>query len=294
MIKFILAAFSDEAALDLMEQIKACKANGVTHIELRNYSINGGPQKTSSDTTIEEAKEIKAILDANDMKVSAIGSKYGKIEIDEDFEPHFEEFKNTVEVARILGTNKIRMFSFFFTKGQSLEDYRDEVMRRVRIMAEYSYSRGVLCCHENEKDIYGDTADRCVDLHTEMGDILGGVFDPSNYIQCGEDTIEAYEKVEDFITYFHIKDCQKSDGYVVPAGKGDGNIEALLKVYAEKGDNLITTMEPHLKVFEGLAALDKDSDVKANSNTAYSYKDNLESFGAACDAYHAIMASINS
>ncbi|MFI3229090.1 MAG: sugar phosphate isomerase/epimerase [Bacillota bacterium] len=293
MIKFQLAAFSDEASLDLMEQIAACKTHGVTHIELRNYSINGGPQKNSSDTTIEEAKEIKAILDANDMKVSAIGSKYGKIEIDEDFIPHFEAFKNTVEVAKILGTDRIRMFSFFFTKGQSIDLYREEVIRRVRVMAEYSYARGVLCCHENEKDIYGDIADRCVDLHKELGEILGGVFDPSNYIQCGEDTIEAYAKVSPYITYFHIKDCQKSDGYVVPAGHGDGNIGILLTEYAKKGENLIVTMEPHLKVFEGLAALDKDSDEKAESNDKYNFKDNLESFAFACGAYYEVLSSIN-
>ena len=34
-----------------------------------------------------------------------------------------DELKNCVEVANILGTERIRMFSFFFTKGQDLKEY---------------------------------------------------------------------------------------------------------------------------------------------------------------------------
>ena len=140
MARFLYSAFSDEAADSIDGQIAACKANGVTHMELRG--VDG---KNISEFTVDEAKALKEKLDANGMKVSSIGSYYGKIEITDDFEPHFEGFKNTVEVAKILEAKYIRLFSFYFTKGESYEEYRPEVMRRVRAMAEYSKERGVLC-----------------------------------------------------------------------------------------------------------------------------------------------------
>ncbi|MBQ7101209.1 MAG: TIM barrel protein, partial [Clostridia bacterium] len=117
MLDFILTGFADEAAKELDGQIAALKRNGMSYFEPRG--IDG---KNIADFTVEEAKALKEKLDANGIRVSSIGSPFGKIEIDEDFEPHFEKFKNTVEVAKILDTKFIRMFSFFFTKGQSYED----------------------------------------------------------------------------------------------------------------------------------------------------------------------------
>ncbi len=107
MAEFILSAFSDEAGIDLDEQIRACQANGITHMELR-----GLPQGNVSSLTTDDAWVLKAKLDAEGMQVSAIGSPYGKMNIADDFEPHFAAFQNTVEVAKILGCHLIRMFSF--------------------------------------------------------------------------------------------------------------------------------------------------------------------------------------
>lgn len=212
MARFLYSAFSDEAADSIDGQIAACKANGVTHMELRG--VDG---KNISEFTVDEAKALKEKLDANGMKVSSIGSYYGKIEITDDFEPHFEGFKNTVEVAKILEAKYIRLFSFYFTKGESYEEYRPEVMRRVRAMAEYSKERGVLCCHENERGIYGDIPERCLDLHKELGDVIGGIFDPANYILNGVEILPAYELLEPYITYMHVKDAIGAEETVVPA-----------------------------------------------------------------------------
>ena len=148
MARFILSAFADEASADIREQIAACKQNGIGFIELRN--VNG---KNISDFTVDEAKELKELLDSEGMGVSSIGSHYGKIEITDDFAPHFEAFKNTVEVAKVLGAKYIRMFSFYFRNGESFEEYHEEVFSRLAAMADYAKAHGVLCCHENEKEI---------------------------------------------------------------------------------------------------------------------------------------------
>ncbi len=284
MAKFLFSAFADEASADILEQIAACKANGIDYIELRN--VNG---KNISNFTVEEAKELKKLLDDNGIKVSSIGSHYGKIEITDDFEPHFEAFKQTVEVAKVLETKYIRMFSFFFTKGQKIEEYKDEVYRRLDAMVDYANEHGILCCHENEKGIYGDITERCVELAEHYGERMGCIFDPSNYIQCGCDTLEGFKLLNDKITYMHIKDCIAAIDTVVPAGEGDGHLEEILRMLDENEKVYFLSVEPHLRVFEGLENLEPD-DATANAmNKKFVYPDNQTSFAAACSAIHNII-----
>ena len=283
MAHFLFSAFADEASPSIAEQIEACKKNGIEYIELRNCD-----GKNISNLTTAEAEALKKQLDEGGIKVSSIGSHYGKIEITDDFEPHFEAFKNTVEVAKILGAKYIRMFSFYFTKGESTEEYKDEVLRRVGAMAEYSYEKGVLCCHENEKGIFGDIPERCLLLAETFGEKLGCVFDPANYLQCGAETLSGFRSLEKYVTYMHIKDVQVDSGTVVPAGEGDGKLEEILRILDSHEKPYFLSVEPHLRVFDGLDGLEPD-DETANKMNKYVYPDNKTSFAAACSAIHEIV-----
>lgn len=280
MATFHLSAFADEAGKTLNEQIAALKAHGMTHLEPR-----GLDEGNISVYTVEQAKEVKKVLDANGIGISSIGSHYGKIEITDDFAPHFEAFKNCVEVANILGTKRIRMFSFYFTKGEDHAEYRDEVFERLDKMATYSLENGVWCCHENEKEIYGDIDTRCLDIYKTFKGKIKGIFDPSNFIQCGVEILPAYEMLKDYIDYFHVKDCLFDGGQVRPAGKGDGHIVELLKrLAADKDGDHFLTLEPHLKVFDGLKDLETEGGTADVLKDDYTYATNREAFDAAADA----------
>ncbi len=279
-VKFYLSAFADEAGTTLAEQIDALKSHRMTHLEPRGLDYGN-----ISLYTVEQAKALKKILDDNGIKISSIGSHYGKIEITDDFAPHFDDFKNCVEVANILETDKIRMFSFFFTKGQSLTDYRDEVFERLDKMASYSLKNGVWCCHENEKDIYGDIADRCLEIYKTFEGKIKGVFDPANFIQCGQDILSAYDMLKDYIEYFHVKDCLFDGGKVRPAGLGDAHIVEVLEMAAkDKDGDIFLTLEPHLKVFDGLAALEGEGGTADQLKDDFTYPTNRAAFDAAADA----------
>lgn len=288
-VKFYLSAFADEAGGGIKEQIEALKAHKMTHIEPR-----GLDEGNISLYTPQQAKELKKILDDNGIGVSAIGSHYGKIEITDDFAPHFEDFKNCVEVANILGTQRIRMFSFFFTKGQDLKEYRDEVFERLDKMCTYSLGNGVWCCHENEKDIYGDTAERCLEIYKTFEGKIKGVFDPSNFIQCKQEILPSYEMLKDYIDYFHVKDCLMEDGKVRPAGLGDGQIVELLTRFAnEKDGDRFLTLEPHLKVFDGLKDLEGEGGTADQLKDDFTYPTNRAAFDAAADALDDCLTKAN-
>lgn len=288
MAKFVLSAFSDEAGGGILSQIDAVKANGITHIEPRGLDFGN-----ISDYTAEQCKELKKILDDNGVGISAIGSPFGKIKITDSFAPHFEKFKQCVENACILGTERIRIFSFYFNDGDSFADLRDEVMERLCAMGEYSLKSNIWCCHENEKGIYGDNADRCFDILQTLEGKIKGIFDPANFIQCGVDILPAYEKLEGFIDYLHIKDCLYEGGKVVPAGKGDGKIPELLKLFNKKDGEHFLTLEPHLKVFDGLEGLEQEGGTAFTLKDDYSYPSNRAAFDAAASALRELLKEIN-
>lgn len=280
MATFYLSAFADEAGGGILEQIDALKAHGMTHLEPR-----GLDEGNISLYSTEQAKELKKLLDDKDIKISAIGSHYGKIKITEDFNEHFDNFKKCVEVANILETKRIRMFSFYFSENENHSDYRDEVFERIGKMCDYSFKNGIYCCHENEKGIYGDNAERCFEILSEFKGKLKGVFDPANFIQCGVQILPAFELLKDYIDYLHIKDCIYDDGSIRPAGLGDGQIVQLLKRFNEinKNDTFLT-LEPHLKVFDGLKDLEEEGGTADKLKDDFTYKTNRDAFDVAANA----------
>ena len=283
MARFVLSAFADEASPKLDEQLRALREEGISLIELRG--VDG---KNVSNLTLEEAARVKAKLDAAGVKLSALGSPYGKSSLGVAFDEHLALFKHGLELCRVLDCRRIRMFSFYPAEGVSAGESREEVLRRLEIMISLAEEAGVQLVHENEKGIYGDDIARNADLLTYFGSRLGFAFDPANFIQCGVNTLEAYEALHERITYMHIKDAFLSDGAVVCAGHGDGHVpEILAALNRERQDEIILTIEPHLTVFEGLK--DLQDEALTHHET---YPDSVTAFRAAAAALKGILADL--
>ena len=276
-------AFADEASPMIDGQIKAIQRNGLQGLEIR--SVDG---ENVSGITIEKAKEVYQKINDAGLSVWSIGSPIGKIDIIKDsFSEHLDVLKRTIDIAREMKCGNIRMFSFYLPKDQEPGSFKNEVMDRLHQMAEMTAGSGVQLCHENEKGIYGDNAVRCCEILSEVPEIAG-VFDPANFVQCGQDTLEAWKLLKNHIKYLHIKDAMFADGSVVPAGKGEGNVPAIVKAYMEMG-GVCMTVEPHLKVFGGLKALEREGEETRMGNR-FVFETNDEAFGAACAALRAILA----
>ncbi len=277
-------AFADEAGAMIDHQIEALKRNGLKGLEIRN--VDG---ENVSSISLEKAREVRKKLEDAGLITWSIGSPLGKIDIEkDDFEAHLDSLRHTLEVADILGSKNIRMFSFFIPAGKDPADFRGVVLDRLHRMVEISRGSGITLCHENEKGIYGDIASRCLDVLTEVPE-LRGIFDPANFVQCGQDTLEAWDMLKDRIYYMHIKDALFKDSSVVPAGKGDGHVPEVLKAFlAQGGKNL--TVEPHLAVFDGLKGLERKGDRSIVGGGSFVFSSNDEAFDAACAALKELLA----
>lgn len=273
-MNFKLCAFADEADKNIDGQIKALLENDIRLLEIRG--VDG---ENISEISLQKAKEVREKLDDGGIVVWSVGSPFGKIKITDDFEKHFDSFKYGIEKAHILGAKNIRMFSFFVPKEEADACF-DKVMERLDKFRIAAKDSGVLLCHENEKGIFGDTADRCRLIHDTLPEIKA-VFDPANFVQCGENTITAWEKLSQYVEYMHIKDAL-ADGKVVPAGNGIGNVKRLVSRYGGE----VLTLEPHLSVFDGLKKLEADE--KTNIDE-FKYPNKRVAFDVAVDALKGIL-----
>ena len=228
MQNFIISGFLDEIDENIDIQFETLQKLGIKYFEPRG--ING---KDIADLTDDEVFSLLTAMKKYGIRASSIGSSIGKIGIRDDFEMHFEKFKRVIEIAKALGTEYIRIFSFYTPEGDDPNKYRGEVTFRLVKMITYAKSQNIVLLHENKKGIYGDTSERCFNLFDALySSNFKAVFDYANFVQCGEDAKECFNKLQPYIAYMHIKDA-KYDGNIITSND-DKNLEYILNGLKEK------------------------------------------------------------
>jgi sugar phosphate isomerase/epimerase len=241
-----LSAFADEVTDDFLGQVKYLESRHVGYIEPRFID-----KKNIMDLTKGELKDARTIIRDHGLKVSAIGSPIGKVRLGEPFEPHLDKFRHAVDLAVLFETPYIRMFSYYAPEGKNIDDYREQVMERMAAKVEVLEDTDVTMVHENEANIYGHTAENCVDMvETISSPKIRLAYDPANFV-WGEKITNNVEVcwpiMKPYVVHVHIKDWKlgAKDVGSIP-GKGDGQIKELLAELAVMNYEGCLTMEPHL------------------------------------------------
>lgn len=241
-----LSAFADEVADDFLEQVKYLAAEDVGYIEPRFVN-----KKNIMELTQSELSEAKKMITDHGLQVSAIGSPIGKVRIDEPFGPHLDKFKHAVELALFFETPYIRMFSYYAPEDCDIANYREPVLERMAAKIDVISDVDVTMVHENEVNIYGHSAENCVDLVEAIGSPrLRLVYDPANFV-AGEkitDNVKScWPLMKSWVVHIHIKDWKLGSDIGSMPGEGDGQIRELLAELAAINYDGCLTMEPHLQ-----------------------------------------------
>lgn len=238
-----LSGFGDEVDPDPTVQAAVLLALGASHIEVRSAwgtNVSGLPQ--------EQVRQLKEILDEKGLKVSAVASPIGKVEVSLPVDHEVARLRQIISVAKGLDTKYIRIFSFYRGEGQSQEDVREAVMERMAALAGVAGAEDVVLLHENEKGIYGDTPERVLDImQTVNSPALRVAWDNANFVQVGvKPYTEGYAMLRPYLEYLQVKDAISGTGEVVPAGEGDGELDATIAALAADGFTGFASLEPHL------------------------------------------------
>lgn len=251
-----ISGFADEISPDFEEQLQTVTKLGMHYISLRSANKKG-----IADYTVQEVQEnLMPVLEKYQVRVSSIGSPIGKVgvEDEEGFEKQKVQLEELCKICNLLDCRYIRMFSFFIPEGKDADAYRNVVISKLKQFLELAKQYDVILIHENEKEIYGDTKERCKVLFEEIADShFQAAFDFANFVQCGEDTEACWDMLQPYVAYIHIKDAVSTDNENVVCGTGEGKIETLLdRAINKEGYSGFLTLEPHLVLFDSLASLE--------------------------------------
>ena len=247
-----LSGFADEIADDFTTQCEVASGLGLKYQETRSaWGVN---ILKLDDAQLDTMKQTLA---SYGLQVSSIGSPIGKIFIDEPFEPHLEGMRHAAEVAKFFDAPYIRIFSFFIRPGGNPDDHRDEVLRRMRALADVAEEPGVILLHENETGIYGDIPRRCHDIVTSVDSPnLKLAWDPANFVQVGvRPFTEGYSLLRPYVEYFQVKDALVADASVVVAGAGNGEVVETVRALRDDSFDGFFSLEPHLGKYTEFGAL---------------------------------------
>jgi sugar phosphate isomerase/epimerase len=226
---------------------------GLKWAEFRNVSLDGRAAYVYQDATPVQLHSLRKQLDDAGVKLSVLDTAVYKITLPgttpagqnaRDLNPgtgefgrQLEDLKRAADAAHILGTQKVRIFTFkrVANPDEIFQRIVDELGKAVSVAKEHD----VILVIENEFDCNVATG-------TETGRLFGTLpdrtlmhnWDPGNCIEAGENPFpDAWNKLDHSrIAHMHLKDSKGRGWLPIGAGRIDfvGQFRALKQMrYAE-------------------------------------------------------------
>jgi len=263
-----LGVTSDEIDEDVKVAAEFLHSFGLGYAEIR--SIWG---KYNTSQPIEKVKEARALLDAQSVKTSILGTAFfrGTLPADNakgqaDLDAQWKLLDDAFERAEILGTNKLRTFGFMVARGETpTEKALARIYELETEAAKRAKKRGMRLAVENLVGSYFETgADSAKLLKNVKEDAFGLTWDPNNAGMAGEVSYpDGFGKLDpQRIFHVHLRDWKKGpDGKVVWTFVGEGTFDNVSQIRAllKAGYKENFTLETHARHPDGKAAATRKS-----------------------------------
>ena len=175
----------------------------------------------------------------------------GKSPIDQPIDEVVVDLKRVLDISEMVGTDRVRVFSFY-PESDGLQSERvEEAISRLRILTQVASERDIVLLLENEGGLVGDVPERCAAIVEGVDSPhLRYVWDTGNYPQIGfERSVDiGWPLLSEYTQCVQVKDARISDGTITVAGEGDGQVRELLQHLRDVGYVGFLALEPHLLI----------------------------------------------
>lgn len=275
LVPFSLGVVTNEISEDLERALDIAVELGITTIELN--SLWG---KQVSDLTAEEATRARELIHRRHLRVGQItGAAFKSLSLDDlpatayddhpGYRKHLEILKQSIELARFFGTDRVRIFTFRRSEihglgnpsprrstGGPLDTARIErITLGLRPLCGLAEAAGVTLCIENVRSCYGDSGYNSARILEAVGaPSLQLTWDPANAYVSGETAVpDGYQVVRPYIVNVHLKDARVVDeasGLTVweRIGSGEVGIREQLFLLLRDGYSGIVNLETHWRL----------------------------------------------
>jgi sugar phosphate isomerase/epimerase len=245
-----LGIITDEVAPDLSTVLaKFYPKYGLKWAEIRNLKLDGQNRYFYRTATHQQAKAVKKQLDDAGVKISILDSGIYKIvlpgtkplgENASDLNPaqgeysrQLEDLKRAADLAHILGTDRIRIFTF--KRVADPNEVFDRIVEDLNKALVVAKQVNVTLLVENEFDCNTGTGAETARLFKAISDrTLMHNWDPGNCYEAGEKPFpDAWDQLDHSrISHIHLKDAKGKKWMPVGAGDIDfvGQFKALKKI----------------------------------------------------------------
>ncbi len=249
---FQFTGFADEAEKSLAGQIATLEEAGWNAIELR---LIGG--KNICDHTDEEWAAVKEALGARGITIVGFGGQIGNWArpVTSDFSRDLDELRRVAPRMREVGAKFLRIMSWPNDKETPLsrEDWKAEVVRRLRELAPIAESEGMILAHENCSG-YGESPEGYLELAAAVNSpAFKLIIDTGNnslHHNSNEATWDYYQKCRDEIVHVHIKSAKpnpEGGDWITCHVDEDPVQRRILEDLHRSGYDGWLSIEPHLK-----------------------------------------------
>lgn len=251
--RLYLSGISDEAGHPIERQIEAHRQLGWTNLDLRLVPDVDGKSKNLTLVQDEVFAGVAEAVKAAGMSVPCFASSVANWNrpITGDLNVDIAELTSAALRMKQFGTHFIRVMSW--ERSADLDDIatRDEVIRRMKVLAELAETEDITLLHENCAGWAGESVDNSLRLvHEVASPNFALLYDTGNPIQYLQNPWEMFTGTLAFTRMIHIKDCRSTGtkhGEVYTfAGEGDGMVEETLKELFRRNYQGGLVIEPHL------------------------------------------------
>ena len=266
--KIRLGVTTDEIDEDAVTAVKFLREFNLGWAEVRNV---WGKYNTAQP--VEKIQELRKIFDEYQIKTSVLGTGFFKVMLPPEtpegkaaLDKQWTLLDGCFERAKILGTNKIRVFGFTYKNGDKPEaSAYPRIYELVQEAARRAKKQNMLLALENVNTSYiWSSTDAAAILKAVKDDNFGLTWDPNNAAETHEKSFpDGYKKLDPArIFHVHLRDFKTgASGKVEWCAVGDGDMDNLGQIRAllKSGYKGAFTLETHYKSPQGKAHASRTS-----------------------------------